>query len=55
MMEKQVIRFSVKSENGVVIGVSRSIVEHPVVKFGGGTIKWYEDKPKATKKASEKA
>lgn len=45
-MEKQTIKFVVESKNGVVQRVGKSIILQPKTNFKGGSIKWYEDKPK---------
>lgn len=45
-MEKQIIKFVVESKNGVVQRVGKSIILQPKTNFKGGSIKWYEDKPK---------
>ena len=45
-MKKQTMTFAVMTKDKVVQQVGRSIIIQPVPKFKGGTIKWYEDKPK---------
>ena len=45
-MQKQTIQFAVQSNNGVVQRVGKSTILQPKTNFKGGSIKWYEDKPK---------
>ena len=45
-MQKQTIQFAVQSKNGVVQRVGKSTILQPKTYFKGGSIEWYEDKPK---------
>ena len=45
-MHKQTIQFAVESKNGVIQRIGRSSIYQPKTNFKGGSIKWYEDKPK---------
>lgn len=45
-MQKQTIQFAVQRKNGVVQRVGKSTILQPKTNFKGGTVKWYEDKPK---------
>ncbi len=45
-MKKQAIEFAVQKADSIVTRIGRSYMSHPEIKFSGGTIKWYEDKPK---------
>lgn len=45
-MNKQTIEFAVQRTDNIVTRIGRSYMSHPEIKFSGGTIKWYEDKPK---------
>lgn len=45
-MQKQTIQFAVQSKNGVIEKVGKSTILQPKTNFKGGSIKWYEDKPK---------
>lgn len=45
-MNKQTIEFAVQKTNNIVTRIGRSYISHPEIKFSGGHIKWYEDKPK---------
>lgn len=44
-MQKQTVEFAVKTKNGMV-KVGKSTILQPKTNFKGGSIKWYEDKPK---------
>ena len=45
-MQTQTIEFGVRSKNEVVTEVTKSTIYQPKTNFKGGSIKWYEDKPK---------
>ena len=45
-MQRQIVQFAVQSKNGVVQRVGKSTILQPKTNFKGGSIKWYEDKPK---------
>lgn len=45
-MQKQTVEFATVVKNGVVEKIGRSSVYVPKTNFKGGSIKWYEDKPK---------
>ncbi len=45
-MNKQTLQFAVQSTNNIVTRIGRAYIIHPEIKFSGGNIKWYEDKPK---------
>ena len=45
-MQKVKADFAVRTKNGIVTDVGKSSVYMPKTNFGGGTISWYEDKPK---------
>ena len=49
-MQTQTIQFAVESKNGVIQRIGRSSVYVPNTNFKGGSIKWYEDKPKKADK-----
>lgn len=44
-MQKQTIEFAVETKNGV-FRIGKSSILQPKTNFKGGSIKWYEDKPK---------
>lgn len=45
-MQKQTVEFATVVKNGVVEKIGRSSVYVPKTNFKGGSIKWYEGKPK---------
>lgn len=45
-MYKQTIKFRINKIDNVVTKIERSYMTHPEIKFSGGSIKWYEDRPK---------
>lgn len=46
-MEKQTVEFIVRSKNGVVTEIGKSVIVQPKTDFKPGSgIKWYEDKPR---------
>ena len=45
-MHTNTIEFAVKSKKGVVQEISKSTIYQPKIRFTGGALKWYEDKPK---------
>lgn len=45
-MKKSTVEFAVETKEGVVTRVGRSSVEVPKTNFKGGSIKWFDDKPK---------
>ena len=45
-MQKQTVEFAVETKNGVVQRIGKSVVVTPAIKFKGGSVAWYEDKPK---------
>ena len=50
-MQKQTTQFVVQTNNGVIQKVGKSTILQPKTNFQGGSIKWYEDKPKKGGKA----
>ena len=49
-MKKTSTEFQTVTENGVVTQIGRSSILQPKIKFKGGSVKWYEDKPKKADK-----
>lgn len=49
-MQTQTIQFAVESKSGVIQRIGRSSIYQPKTNFKGGSIKWYEDKPKKADK-----
>lgn len=52
-MIKQTVIIAVETKNGVVQRTGGSIILQPKIRFKGGSIKWYEDKPKVNKKGRQ--
>ena len=49
-MQTQTIEFAVETKKGTVQKVGKSILLQPKTNFKGGSIKFYEDKPKQKSK-----
>lgn len=49
-MQKQTVQFAVKRDNGIITKVGRTGIIQPKPNFRGGSVKWYEDKPKRKSK-----
>lgn len=49
-MDKTTLHFFTAIKNGEVKHIGKSIIIQPEVKFGGGTIKWFDDKQLVKKK-----
>jgi len=45
-VQKQTVEFAVIRQNGVITRIGRTGIYHPKPNFKGGSVKWYEDKPK---------
>lgn len=43
-MQKTKADFAVRTKNGIVANVGRSTISVPKTNFGGGHIKWHEDR-----------
>ena len=43
---RQTVEFATVVKDGVVQEVGKSAILQPKTKFQGGSIKWYQDKPK---------
>ena len=52
-MDKQTIEFSVKKADNIVNQIGRSHISHPEIHFSGGSVKWYEDKPKQQRREKD--
>lgn len=46
-MQTQTVEFAVTRNNGTITRVGRTGIDQPKTNFAGGSIKWYEDKPKS--------
>lgn len=49
-MHKQTVEFAVTRNKGRITRVGRTSIPQPKTNFKGGSIKWYEDKPKQKSK-----
>lgn len=49
-MQKQTVEFAVKRDNGIITRIGRTGILQPKTSFKGGSVKWYEDKPKQKSK-----
>lgn len=45
-MQTQAVKFAVTHNNGIITRVGRTSIQQPKTNFKGGSIKWYEDKPR---------
>lgn len=52
-MDKQTVKFAVKKTDNTVTGIGRSHILHPEIHFSGGSVKWYEDKPKQQRREKD--
>ena len=48
-MKTQTVEFAVTRKNGIITRTGRTSIPKPNTSFGGGSIKWYDDKPKEKK------
>ena len=42
--------FIVETKNGIAVNIGRNTIPVPETNFSGGSVKWYEDKPKKVDK-----
>ena len=49
-MQIQTVEFAITRNNGIITRVGRTGIDQPKTNFKGGSIKWYEDKPKLKSK-----
>lgn len=49
-MQKQTVKFAITHKNGVITRIGRTSINQPKTYFKGGSVKWYEDKPKKNSK-----
>lgn len=49
-MKAQTIEFAVTKKGNVIDRVGRSSILQPKTNFSGGSIKWYQDKPRKESK-----
>lgn len=45
-MKRQTVEFEFKKQNRATANMGRATVYQPKTNFKGGSVKWYEDKPK---------
>ena len=48
-MQKQTLAIAVETKDGAVQRIGRSAILTPKPNFGGGSVKWYVDRPKEKK------
>ncbi len=49
-MQKQTVEFAITLQNGVITRIGKTSILQTKPNFKGGSIKWYEDKPKQESK-----
>lgn len=49
-MHRQTVEFAVTRNKGNITKIGRASIPQPKTNFKGGSIKWYEDKPKQESK-----
>lgn len=47
-MQTQTVEFAVETKDDTVKQIGKSVILQPTTNFSGGSVKWLEDKPKAT-------
>ncbi len=52
--QKQCYEFYIDKKDGIVTRIGKGSIKHPEIKFGGGSIKWYEDKIRQIKQEPQK-
>ena len=50
MQQRQTVEFAVTRNNGTITRVGRTAINQPGTNFKGGSVKWYDDKPKQKSK-----
>ncbi len=45
-MKKQITEFSITRKNGIITQIGKTSIYQPKTNFKGGSVKWYEDRPK---------
>ena len=46
MQNTQTVEFAVTKDKGSITGIGKTGILLPKTNFNGGTVKWYEDKPR---------
>lgn len=49
-MRRQTLTTAIETKNGVIHRIGRGSIYTPKPKFGGGSVKWYEDKTRQQEK-----
>lgn len=49
-MHKQTVEFAVTRKEGNITRIGKTGINQPKTYFKGGSVKWYEDKPKQKNK-----
>ena len=50
IMQKQTVEFATIRKNGIITRIGRTSINQPKTNFKGGSVKFYEDKPKQVNK-----
>lgn len=50
MQQTQTVEFAVTRNKGNITRVGKTGINQPKINFKGGSVKWYEDKPKQKSK-----
>ena len=45
-MQTKTVEFAVTHKDGRITKTGTAVILQPKTRFGGGSVKWYEDKPK---------
>lgn len=45
-MQTKTVEFAVTRKDGRITKTGTAVILQPKISFGGGSVKWYEDKPK---------
>lgn len=46
MQRTQTVEFAVTRDKGSISGIGKTCILLPKTNFNGGTVRWYEDKPR---------
>ena len=45
-MQTKTVEFAVTHKDGRISKIGKAVILQPKIRFGGGSVKWYEDKPR---------
>jgi hypothetical protein len=45
-MQIKTVEFAVTHKDGRISKIGKAVILQPKIRFGGGSVKWYKDKPK---------